>query len=77
MLVFPRIPLVPQRPSSPESALSKPKPKAILKGKIDYSLENIELNFEAAEKMVMDTWQQSSLAISHMVSSAGYYVSFQ
>uniref|UniRef100_A0A8C6AMK2 Sperm flagellar 2 n=1 Tax=Monodon monoceros TaxID=40151 RepID=A0A8C6AMK2_MONMO len=64
-----RIPLVRQRPSSPESSLSKPKTKAILKGKIDYSLENIELNFEADEKMVMDTWQQSSLAISHMVAA--------
>ncbi|XP_066889394.1 sperm flagellar protein 2 [Kogia breviceps] len=64
-----RIPLVPQRPSSPESALSKPKRKAILKGKIDYSLENIELNFETNEKIVMDTWQQSSLAISHMVAA--------
>ncbi|XP_036703493.1 sperm flagellar protein 2 [Balaenoptera musculus] len=64
-----RIPLVPQRPNSPESALSKPKTKATLKGKIDYSLENIELNFEAAEKMMMDTWQQSSLAISHMVAA--------
>ncbi|XP_059947612.1 sperm flagellar protein 2 [Mesoplodon densirostris] len=64
-----RIPLVPQRPSSTESALSKPKTKAILKGKIDFSLENIELNFEANEKVVMDTWQQSSLAISHMVAA--------
>ncbi|XP_065729297.1 sperm flagellar protein 2 [Phocoena phocoena] len=64
-----RIPLVRQGPSSPESSLSKPKTKAILKGKIDYSLENIELNFEADEKMVMDTWQQSSLAISHMVAA--------
>ncbi|KAB0397769.1 hypothetical protein E2I00_011038, partial [Balaenoptera physalus] len=64
-----RIPLVPQRPNSPESALSKPKTKATLKGKIDYTLENIELNFEAAEKMVMDTWQQCSLAISHMVAA--------
>ncbi|XP_059863060.1 sperm flagellar protein 2 [Delphinus delphis] len=64
-----RIPLVHQRPNSPASSLSKPKTKAILKGKIDYSLENIELNFEADEKMVMDTWQQSSLAVSHMVAA--------
>lgn len=52
--------------------MSKPKTKAILKGKIDYSLENVEANFEADEKLLMDTWQQSSLAISHMVSSACY-----
>ena len=39
-------------------------------------LESVELNFEANEKMVMDTWQQSSLAISHMVSNAGYYIFF-
>ncbi|XP_057565120.1 sperm flagellar protein 2 [Hippopotamus amphibius kiboko] len=64
-----RIPLVPRTPISPESALSKPKTKAILKGKIDYSLESVELNFEADEKMVMDTWQQASLAISHMVAA--------
>ncbi|XP_061249732.1 sperm flagellar protein 2 isoform X2 [Bos javanicus] len=64
-----RIPLVPRRSISPESALSKPKTKSILKGKIDYTLESVELNFEADEKMVMDTWQQSSLAISHMVAA--------
>nr|AHC95151.1 sperm flagella 2 protein [Bos taurus] len=64
-----RIPLVPRRSISPESALSKPKTKSILKGKIDYMLESVELNFEADEKMVMDTWQQSSLAISHMVAA--------
>lgn len=54
--------------------MSKPKTKAILKGKIDYSLENVEANFEADEKLLMDTWQQASLAISHMVSSAHYYI---
>ena len=75
-MIFPRIPLVPQRSISPESALSKPKTKSILKGKIDYTLESVELNFETDEKMVMDTWQQSSLAISHMVSNAGYYIFF-
>uniref|UniRef100_A0A8C6DYS5 Sperm flagellar 2 n=2 Tax=Moschus TaxID=68410 RepID=A0A8C6DYS5_MOSMO len=64
-----RIPLVPRRSISPESALSKPKTKSILKGKIDYTLESVELNFEADEKMVMDTWQQASLAISHMVAA--------
>ncbi|XP_044788546.2 sperm flagellar protein 2 isoform X4 [Bubalus bubalis] len=64
-----RIPLVPRISISPESALSKPKTKSILKGKIDYTLESVELNFEADEKMVMDTWQQSSLAISHMVAA--------
>ncbi|KAB0369644.1 hypothetical protein FD755_018637 [Muntiacus reevesi] len=64
-----RIPLVPRRSISPESAFSKPKTKSILKGKIDYTLESVELNFEADEKMVMDTWQQSSLAISHMVAA--------
>ncbi|XP_052515061.1 sperm flagellar protein 2 [Budorcas taxicolor] len=64
-----RIPLVPRRSISPESALSKPKAKSILKGKIDYTLESVELNFETDEKMVMDTWQQSSLAISHMVAA--------
>uniref|UniRef100_A0A452GAE1 Sperm flagellar 2 n=1 Tax=Capra hircus TaxID=9925 RepID=A0A452GAE1_CAPHI len=64
-----RIPLVPRRSISPESALSKPKTKSILKGKIDYTLESVELNFETDEKMVMDTWQQSSLAISHMVAA--------
>ncbi|XP_070332677.1 sperm flagellar protein 2 isoform X5 [Odocoileus virginianus] len=64
-----RIPLVPRRSISPESALSKPKTKSILKGKIDYTLESVELNFEADEKMVMDVWQQSSLAISHMVAA--------
>uniref|UniRef100_A0A8C3VPU7 Sperm flagellar 2 n=1 Tax=Catagonus wagneri TaxID=51154 RepID=A0A8C3VPU7_9CETA len=64
-----RIPLVPRRSISSESALSKPKIKAIPKGKIDYSLENVELNFEADEKVVMETWQQASLAISHMVAA--------
>nr|XP_031299761.1 sperm flagellar protein 2 isoform X1 [Camelus dromedarius] len=64
-----RIPLVPRRSVSPDSAASRPKTKAILKGKIDYSLENVELNFEADEKTVIDTWQQASLAISHMVAA--------
>ncbi|XP_069897125.1 sperm flagellar protein 2 isoform X2 [Dipodomys merriami] len=64
-----RIPLIPRISISPEMATPKPKVKAILKGKIDYSLENVEANFEADEKLVMDTWQQASLAISHMVAA--------
>lgn len=36
---------------------------------MDNSLENVESNFEADEKLVMDTWQQASLAVSHMVSN--------
>ncbi|XP_069348714.1 sperm flagellar protein 2 [Eulemur rufifrons] len=64
-----RIPLVPRVSIPPEAVMSKPKTKAILKGKIDYSLENVELNFEADEKLIMDTWQQASLAISHMVAA--------
>lgn len=69
LFVFQRIPLVPRISISPESAVSRPKLKAILKGKIDYSLENVQTNFEADEKLVLDTWQQASLAISNMVSS--------
>ncbi|XP_037655028.1 sperm flagellar protein 2 isoform X4 [Choloepus didactylus] len=64
-----RIPLVSRISISLDTVMSKPKTKAILKGKIDYSLENIELNFEADEKLVVDTWQQASLAISHMVAA--------
>ncbi|XP_060047846.1 sperm flagellar protein 2 [Erinaceus europaeus] len=64
-----RIPLVPRISISPESATSKIKPKNILRDKIDFSIENIELNFEADEKMVMDTWQQASLAISQMLAA--------
>uniref|UniRef100_A0A452U9J2 Sperm flagellar 2 n=1 Tax=Ursus maritimus TaxID=29073 RepID=A0A452U9J2_URSMA len=64
-----RIPLISRISISLDSAMSKPKTKAILKGKIDYSLENVEANFEADEKLLMDTWQQSSLAISHMVAA--------
>ncbi|KAM9695098.1 sperm flagellar protein 2-like isoform 1-T1 [Trichechus inunguis] len=64
-----KIPLVPRISISPETAMSKPKIKTILKGKIDNSLENVELNFEADEKLVMDTWQQASLAISSMVAA--------
>jgi hypothetical protein len=75
--IFQRIPLVPRISISPEAATPKPKVKAILKGKIDYSLENVESNFEADEKLVMDTWQQASLAVSHMVSSAYFYISVQ
>lgn len=57
--------------------MSKSKSRALLKDKIDYTLENVELNFEADEKLVIDTWQQASSAISHMVSSTCYYISFQ
>uniref|UniRef100_G3UIR3 Sperm flagellar 2 n=1 Tax=Loxodonta africana TaxID=9785 RepID=G3UIR3_LOXAF len=64
-----KIPLVPRISISPETAMSKPKLKTILKGKMDTSLENVELNFEADEKLVMDTWQQASLAISSMVAA--------
>nr|XP_036858561.1 sperm flagellar protein 2 [Manis javanica] len=64
-----RIPLVPRISISPDSALSKPKINATLKGKVDHSLENVELNFEADEKLVMDTWQHASLAVSHMVAA--------
>uniref|UniRef100_A0A667FVX1 Sperm flagellar 2 n=2 Tax=Lynx canadensis TaxID=61383 RepID=A0A667FVX1_LYNCA len=64
-----RIPLIPRISISPDSATSKTKTKTILKGKIDYSLENVVSNFEADEKLLMDTWQQASLAISHMVAA--------
>ncbi|KAM4875931.1 sperm flagellar protein 2 [Thomomys bottae] len=64
-----RIPLIPRISISPEMSTPKPKVKAILKSKIDYSLENVEANFEGDEKLVMDTWQQASLAISHMVAA--------
>ncbi|XP_008573011.1 PREDICTED: sperm flagellar protein 2 [Galeopterus variegatus] len=64
-----RIPLVPRRSISPETVTLKPKIGAILKGKIDYSLENIESNFEADEKLVIETWQQASLAISQTVAA--------
>ncbi|XP_019488516.1 PREDICTED: sperm flagellar protein 2 [Hipposideros armiger] len=64
-----RIPLVSRTSVSLDLTISRPKPKTILKGKIDYSLEKIELNFEADEKLVMDTWQQTSSAISQMVAA--------
>nr|XP_008260336.1 sperm flagellar protein 2 isoform X7 [Oryctolagus cuniculus] len=64
-----RIPLVPRISISPETGVPRPKLKAILKGKIDYSLENVQTNFEADERLVMDTWQQASLAISNMVAA--------
>ncbi|XP_045141275.1 sperm flagellar protein 2 [Echinops telfairi] len=64
-----KIPLVPRIAISPEAAMSKTKGKTILKGKIDSSLENIELNLEADEKLVMDTWQQASSTISSMVAA--------
>ncbi|XP_066229610.1 sperm flagellar protein 2 isoform X1 [Saccopteryx leptura] len=52
-----------------DSAVPKVKSKSILKGKVDHSLEKVELNFETDEKLIMDTWQQASLAISHMVAA--------
>ncbi|XP_053770233.1 sperm flagellar protein 2 isoform X1 [Desmodus rotundus] len=64
-----RIPLASRISVSPDSAVSKSKPKTILKVKIDHSLEKVELNLEADEKLVMDTWQQASLAVSHMVAA--------
>ncbi|KAM5260693.1 sperm flagellar protein 2 isoform 2-T2 [Hipposideros larvatus] len=64
-----RIPLVSRTSVSLDLTISRPKPKTILKSKIDYSLEKIELNFEADEKLVMDTWQQTSSAISQMVAA--------
>lgn len=75
LFVFQRIPLVSRASISTDTAISKPKAKAILKGKTDYSLERVELNFETDEKLIMDTWQQASLAISHMVSCAYLHVS--
>ncbi|XP_032134861.1 sperm flagellar protein 2 isoform X5 [Sapajus apella] len=64
-----RIPLVPRMSISLETVTPKPKTKSVLKGKMDNSLENIESNFEANERLVMDTWQQASLAVSHMVAA--------
>ncbi|KAL1783577.1 sperm flagellar protein 2, partial [Sigmodon hispidus] len=64
-----RIPLVPRISISPENVTIKPKVKALLKGKIDPSLEGVESNFEVDEKIVLDTWQQAALAISHMVAA--------
>ncbi|XP_054209506.1 sperm flagellar protein 2 isoform X3 [Homo sapiens] len=64
-----RIPLVPRISISLETVTPKPKTKSVLKGKMDNSLENVESNFEADEKLVMDTWQQASLAVSHMVAA--------
>ncbi|XP_021117165.1 sperm flagellar protein 2 isoform X2 [Heterocephalus glaber] len=62
-------PSVPRISISPETAMPKPKVKAIMKNKIDSSLENIVSNFEANENLVMDTWQQASSAVSHMVAA--------
>ncbi|XP_006156392.1 sperm flagellar protein 2 isoform X2 [Tupaia chinensis] len=64
-----RIPLVPRISISPETSSPKPKMKSVIKGKIDYALENVESNFEADERLVMDIWQQASLAISQMVAT--------
>nr|XP_008990424.3 sperm flagellar protein 2 isoform X5 [Callithrix jacchus] len=64
-----RIPLVPRMSISLETVTPKPKTKSVLKGKMDNSLENIESNFEADERLVTDTWQQASLAVSHMMAA--------
>ncbi|XP_005325696.2 sperm flagellar protein 2 isoform X1 [Ictidomys tridecemlineatus] len=64
-----RIPLIPRISISPETVVPKPKIKAILKEQMDESLENVESNLETDEKLVMDTWQQASVAISHMVAA--------
>ncbi|MBZ3886180.1 Sperm flagellar protein 2 [Sciurus carolinensis] len=64
-----RIPLVPRVSISPETVVPKSKLKAVLKEQMDESLENVESNLEADEKLMMDTWQQASLAISHMVTA--------
>ncbi|XP_054543895.1 sperm flagellar protein 2 isoform X2 [Talpa occidentalis] len=64
-----RIPLVPRISISPDSTISKPKTKAMLKGRIDHSLENVELNLEADEKLIVDTWQQTSSLVSQMVTA--------
>lgn len=75
LFVFQRIPLVSRTSISTDLPVSKPKQKAILKGKMDHSLEKVELNFETDEKLIMDTWQQASLAITHMVSCAFLHIS--
>ncbi|XP_023567802.1 sperm flagellar protein 2 isoform X2 [Octodon degus] len=64
-----RLPPVPRISISPETGTLRPKAKAILKNKVDCSLESIVLNFEANEKLVMDTWQQTSSAIAHMLTA--------
>ncbi|KAM5264410.1 LOW QUALITY PROTEIN: sperm flagellar protein 2-like [Ctenodactylus gundi] len=64
-----RLPVVSRISISPETWMPKPKVKASLKGKINLSLENIESNLEADEKLVMDTWQQASSAVSQMVAA--------
>ncbi|XP_063114134.1 sperm flagellar protein 2 isoform X3 [Cavia porcellus] len=64
-----RFPSGPRMSITPETATPRPKVRAILRNKTDYALESIVLNFEANEKLIMDTWQQASLAISHMVAA--------
>ncbi|XP_032754683.1 sperm flagellar protein 2 isoform X2 [Rattus rattus] len=64
-----RIPLVPRISSSPENVSMRPKVKALLKGRFDPPLESLEASFEGDEKIVLDTWQQASLAISQMVTA--------
>ncbi|XP_076772203.1 sperm flagellar protein 2 isoform X3 [Arvicanthis niloticus] len=64
-----RIPLVPRISNSPENITIKPKSATLLKGRSDPPLEVLEANFEVDEKILLDTWQQASLAISHMVAA--------
>ncbi|GAB1299244.1 Sperm flagellar protein 2 [Apodemus speciosus] len=64
-----RIPIVPRIASSPENVAIKPKVGTFLKGRSDPPLEVLEANFEVDEKILLDTWQQASLAISHMVAA--------
>ncbi|XP_031216103.1 sperm flagellar protein 2 isoform X2 [Mastomys coucha] len=64
-----RIPLVPRISNSPENVTIKPKVGMFLKGRFDPPLEVLEANFEIDEKILLDTWQQASLAISHMVAA--------
>ncbi|XP_021039606.1 sperm flagellar protein 2 isoform X3 [Mus caroli] len=64
-----RIPLVPRISNSPENTTVKPKVGTFLKGRSDPPLEVLEANFEIDEKILLDTWQQASLAISHMVAA--------
>lgn len=64
-----RIPLVPRISNSPENSAVKPKVGTFLKGRSDPPLEVLEANFEIDEKILLDTWQQASLAISNMVAA--------
>ncbi|XP_004605607.1 sperm flagellar protein 2 [Sorex araneus] len=58
-----RIPLVPRVSISPDSIQPKPKTK------IEFALESVETSYESDEKLITDTWQQVSLAVSQMVAA--------